>query len=151
MILKCILNFLGLRVSYFYSLNKNLSIGVIYIEIHGIISCQLSIEIWILEKTSVAPIENLKMNHRVFGTNRELLILRSMFKNVSSFQNKKLKLNCLKIFVCYKNNNRTLPVLYGRFIWLPIKPKTIALAVDRQCCQWRHIGAFTKASVAILQ
>ena len=102
MILKCILNFLGLRVSYFYSLNKNLSIGVIYIEIHGIISCQLSIEIWILEKTSVAPIENLKMNHRVFGTNRELLILGSIFKYVSSFQRKKLKLYCLKIFVCCK-------------------------------------------------
>ena len=106
--LKCICDFHGLKVSYFNSMYHNLSIGVICTEISGIIWCQFLIRILILEKTSVSPIEILKMNQRVFGTNRELLILGSMFKYVSSFQRKKLKLYCLKIFVCCKTKIGTI-------------------------------------------
>ena len=82
--------------------------GIIFVEFYCFIQCQLPNRILILEWTSVLSFEILKMYHRMFGTNRELLILGSIFKYVSSFQRKKLKLYCLKIFVCCKTKIGTI-------------------------------------------
>ena len=109
---KCVLNQIWeIKVHPWLFFIKNVKIriceakaiaGIIFVEFYCFIQCQLPNRILILERTSVSPIEILKMNQRVFGTNRELLILGSIFKYVSSFQRKKLKLYCLKIFVCCK-------------------------------------------------